>query len=169
MLKPWSFPQNRAPKMRERHELFFGLRLMSKEFQSRNPNQNRAVLWRIFSSNKSAPAYRKTRFYANCDPNKQEVGFIFAWSGSELWSLFKYSRVKLKNQKLIVVDVHFKAYRYPMVPLSCRSNLTRRTFKIHSFLSVYLDAAQVSLNSSPSTNSVASCFQSRISKPLLWQ
>ncbi len=56
-------------------------------------------------------------FYANHDPNKQEVGFIFAWSGSELWSLFKCSRMKLKNQKPIAVDVLFKAY--PMVPLSC--------------------------------------------------
>jgi hypothetical protein len=26
------------------------------------------------------------------DPDKQEVGFIFAWSGSELWTLIKYSR-----------------------------------------------------------------------------
>jgi hypothetical protein len=43
---------------------------------SRNPNQNRAALRQIFSSNKSVPANRKTGFYANCDPNKQEVGFI---------------------------------------------------------------------------------------------
>jgi hypothetical protein len=43
-----------------------------------NPNQNRAALWRIFSSNKSAVANRKTGFYANRDPNKQEDGFIFA-------------------------------------------------------------------------------------------
>jgi hypothetical protein len=49
-----------------------------------NPNQNRAALWRIFSSNKSAPANRKTGFYANREPNKQEIGLIFAWSGSEL-------------------------------------------------------------------------------------
>jgi hypothetical protein len=33
MLKQQSFPPNRAPKMRERHQLFLGLRLMSKEFQ----------------------------------------------------------------------------------------------------------------------------------------
>jgi hypothetical protein len=32
-LKPLSFPLNRAPKMGERHQLFFGLRFMSKEFQ----------------------------------------------------------------------------------------------------------------------------------------
>ncbi len=30
---------------------------------SRNPNQNRAALWLIFSSNRSAPANRKTGFY----------------------------------------------------------------------------------------------------------
>jgi hypothetical protein len=58
--------------MRERHQLFFGLQLVSKEFQ--DPIQNRAALWQIFSSNKNAPANRKTgfyHFYANHDPNKQ--------------------------------------------------------------------------------------------------
>jgi hypothetical protein len=40
---------------------------------SPNPNQNRAALWRIFSSNESAPANRKTGFYADRDPNKQEL------------------------------------------------------------------------------------------------
>jgi hypothetical protein len=60
------------------------------------------------------PAKRKKRFYKNCDSNKQEAGFI----------LFKYSKLKLKNQKPISVDVFFKAY--PMVPLSCRSNLAGR-------------------------------------------
>jgi hypothetical protein len=34
---------------------------------------------------------------------------------------FKYSRSKIKNKKPIVVDVLIKAY--PMLPLSCRSNL----------------------------------------------
>jgi hypothetical protein len=43
-----------------------------------NTNQNRAALWRIFSSNESAPANRKTGFYADRDPNKQEVEVIFA-------------------------------------------------------------------------------------------
>ncbi len=33
VLKPQSFPPNRAPKMRERHQLFPGLRLVSEEFQ----------------------------------------------------------------------------------------------------------------------------------------
>ncbi len=52
--------------------------------------------------------------HSNRDPNKQKVGFIFAWSGSELWTLKQYSRSKIKNQKPIAVDVLFKAY--PMVP-----------------------------------------------------
>jgi hypothetical protein len=41
---------------------------------SLNPNQNRSAFWWIFSLNKSAPANRKTGFYANHYPNKQEVG-----------------------------------------------------------------------------------------------
>ncbi len=40
---------------------------------------------------------KKIWAHANRDPNKQEVGFIFAWSGSELWTLIKYSRSKIKN------------------------------------------------------------------------
>ncbi len=47
-------------------------------------------------------------FYATRDPNKQEVGFNFALSGLELWSCFKYSVLKLKNQKHIVVNVLLK-------------------------------------------------------------
>jgi hypothetical protein len=62
--------------------------------------------------------------HANRDPNKQVIGFIFAWSGSGLWTIIKYSRSKIKNKKPIAVDVLFKAY--PMVPLSCRSNLAGR-------------------------------------------
>jgi hypothetical protein len=33
VLKLLSFPPKGAPKMRERHQLFFGLQLVSKEFQ----------------------------------------------------------------------------------------------------------------------------------------
>jgi hypothetical protein len=50
----------------------------SKILTSRNPNQNRAEFWQIFSSNKNVPINRNSGFYANCDTNKQEVGFIFA-------------------------------------------------------------------------------------------
>jgi hypothetical protein len=33
VLQQRSFPLNRAPKMREKHQVFFGLWLVSKEFQ----------------------------------------------------------------------------------------------------------------------------------------
>ncbi len=75
-----------------------------------------SIAVRIFSSKKSVPANKKKEFFTNRDPNKQEVGFIFVWSGSELWSSIKYSELKLKNQKPIADDVLFKAY--PMVPCS---------------------------------------------------
>ncbi len=65
-------------------------------------NQNRAALWRIFSTYKSEQVNRKEGIYPNRDPNKHEVCFFFVWSGSEL---FKYSKLKLKNQKPIAVDV----------------------------------------------------------------
>ena len=94
-LKPWSFSPNRTPKMRERHQLAFGLRLESEELHHSAIRTKKE----LFSSSNSAPANRKTGFYANREPNKQEVGFIFAWSGSELWSLVKYSRSKIKKLK----------------------------------------------------------------------
>ncbi len=53
---------------------------------------------------------------------------LFEWSGSELGSCFKYSALKLKNQKHIAVDVLLKTY--PMVPLSCRSNLAGRYLNV---------------------------------------
>jgi hypothetical protein len=52
--------------MREIQQLFLGLRLVSinilRKPTIRNPNQNKAALWRIFSANKSAAANRKKGF-----------------------------------------------------------------------------------------------------------
>jgi hypothetical protein len=71
--------------MRERHQLSFGLRLESEELHhSAIQTKKELDFSGFFSSSNSAPANRKTGFYANREPNKQEVGFIFAWSGSEL-------------------------------------------------------------------------------------
>jgi hypothetical protein len=69
---------NRAPKMRETYQLFFGLRLVSKEFHHSAIQTKTELHFADFSSNESAPANRKTGFYADRDPNKQAVGFIFA-------------------------------------------------------------------------------------------
>jgi hypothetical protein len=78
VLKPRSFPLNRAPKMQEIHQLFFGLRLVSKEFQHPAIQTQIEEHFSKFFYQKKVPANRKTGFYANRDPNKQEVGFIFA-------------------------------------------------------------------------------------------
>jgi hypothetical protein len=84
--------------MRESQQLFFGLRLVRRILEetltSRNPNQNSATLWHIFSSNKSEPAKRKKGFYINCVPKKQDVGGFFVFSCSEFLTLLKYSRPK---------------------------------------------------------------------------
>jgi hypothetical protein len=61
-------------------------------------------------------------------PTSGSIRCIFIFSGSELWSLFKYSELKLKNQDPIATDVLFKAY--PMIPLSCRSNLAGRYLRV---------------------------------------
>jgi hypothetical protein len=128
VLKPWSFSPNVPQKCGRDITWPLGCGLRVKNFIIPQSNQKRAGLWWIFSSSNSAPANRKTGFYANREPNKQEVGFIFAWSGSELWSLVKYSRSKIKNLKHIAVDVLLKCF--PMIPLSCRSNRPNGTFKI---------------------------------------
>ena len=74
LLKLQSFRPNHATKMRERHQLFFGLQLVSKEFQ------HPAIQTKIeqhfggfFHQNKSAPANRKTGCYANHDPNNGDT------------------------------------------------------------------------------------------------
>jgi hypothetical protein len=64
--------------MWERIQLFFGLWLVSKEFQHPAIQTKVEQHFGGFFINKSAPANRKTGFSANRDRNKQEVGLIFA-------------------------------------------------------------------------------------------
>ncbi len=61
---------------------------------SRNPNQNSTVLWRIFSSNTSEQANRKDFIQAVCRIKNEEIGSIFVFSGSELWTHWKNARSK---------------------------------------------------------------------------
>ncbi len=88
---------------------------------SRNPKNN-WCLSRIFVARFGG----KDHGLSTCKPWSKQVGgwIIFAWRGSELWTLIKYSRSKIKNKKPTAVDVLFKPY--PMVPLTCRSNLAGR-------------------------------------------
>ena len=76
--------------------LDFGSQVKNSSF--RNPNQNRAALWRIFSSNESAPANRKTAFYANREPNKQEDWIQFCMKRLRTLTFFKI--FKSENKKL---------------------------------------------------------------------
>jgi hypothetical protein len=48
-------------------------RIIEKIPSSRNPNQNTAAPWLIFSSKKSAPANRKKGFYTNPVSKKQGI------------------------------------------------------------------------------------------------
>jgi hypothetical protein len=65
-----------APKMRERHQLFLRLRLVSKEFN--HPALQTKIEQHFGGFFHSSPANMNKGFYANHDPYKQEVGFIFA-------------------------------------------------------------------------------------------
>jgi hypothetical protein len=40
--------------------------------------------------------------HANRDPNKQEVGFIFAWSSAELWNIQDQKCKTIKNLKQLM-------------------------------------------------------------------
>jgi hypothetical protein len=66
---------------------------------SNNPNQNSAVLWRIFSSNKSAPANRKEGFYTSRQPKNEEIGGILylATQNFEFFSKIQDQIKKLKT------------------------------------------------------------------------
>jgi hypothetical protein len=75
VLKLRSFP-NRAPKMQARHQLFFGLRLVSKEFQHLAiQTKIEQHFGRFFHKIKVFQPIGR-HVYANRDRNKQEVGFV---------------------------------------------------------------------------------------------
>jgi hypothetical protein len=80
ILKARSFLLNYVPKMREKHQLFFGLYLVSKKFQ--HPAIQTKIeqhLGRFFQRIKvPQPIGRQESMHIYCDPNKQEIRLIFA-------------------------------------------------------------------------------------------
>jgi hypothetical protein len=77
VLKPRSFLPNRAPKMQERHYLFFGLQLVSKEFP--HPAIQTKVkqhFGRFFHQIKVCQPKGRQESMQTVIQNKQEVGFI---------------------------------------------------------------------------------------------
>ncbi len=96
---------------------YFSLDCGILAFFKYSPSSKEQLLtFRHFWSNCSAEKIAVCA-HTNRDPNKQEVEFIFVWSGLDLWSLYKNLKLKFKNQKPVAVDDFFKTY--PMIPLSC--------------------------------------------------
>ncbi len=102
---------------------------------SRNPKNN-WYLYRIFGARfGEKDRGLSSEHMQTVNRTSRRIRGFFAWSGSELWSCFKYPALKLENQKPIAVDVLFKAY--PMVPLSCRSNQAGRYLETSDLAAVY--------------------------------
>ncbi len=130
VLKPWYFPPNCAPKMWERHPLFFGLQLASKGFQ--HPAMQTKIeqhFGGFFHQIKVLqPIERQDSMQTMIRTSRRLDHFCMKWLRT--LKSFQIFKSELKNQKPIAVDVLFKAYPM-MVPLSCRSNLARRHLKGH--------------------------------------
>ncbi len=56
---------------------------------SRNPKNNNCWLSGMALLEHGSAEKIAVFAYTNRDPNKQEVRFIFEWSGSEIWGIFK--------------------------------------------------------------------------------
>jgi len=70
--------------MRERHQLFFGLRLAGKKFHHSVTRTKIELHFGGFFHQMKVSQPIGRQHYANREPNKQEIGLNFAWSGSEL-------------------------------------------------------------------------------------
>ncbi len=87
----------------------------------------------------------------------RRIGFNSAWSGSELWSCFKYSVLKLKNQKHIAVNVLFKGLSNGTtlmqiqsgrtVPLMCEYYVDKSASRIVENLGMYGNLAGPAVSS----------------------
>jgi hypothetical protein len=111
--------------MRERHQFFFGLWLVSKECQ--HPAIQTKIeqhFGRFFHQIKvHQPTGRQDSMQTMIRTSRRLDSFLHeAAHNFEVFS--NVQEWNKKNQKPVAVDVLFKAY--PMVPLSCRSHLVRR-------------------------------------------
>ncbi len=125
--KPRSFPPNCAQKMPESQQMFLRLRIMSRIFEE---FQHLAIQAKIVQ-----PFRRVFQCVSQQGERKGFYSILTVIRTSRRLDSFLYEvaqnfevfsnifKTEITNQKLIAVDVLFKAYR--MVPLSCRSHLTR--------------------------------------------
>jgi hypothetical protein len=115
--------------MRESQQLVIGLRLVSKEFQ------HSAIQTRIeqhfggffHQINVRQPIGRKDSIQTVILTSRRLDSLLY--EAAQNLEVFQIFESEIKKSKTKAVDVFFKAY--PMVPLSCRSNLAGRyrTFK----------------------------------------
>ncbi len=120
-----SFSSRRVSKNAEKSTIVLWITACEKYIwrnpTSCNPTQNRAFLWHILSSKKvRQPIGRKDSIQTVILTSRRLDSFLY--EAAQNFEVFpNIQKGNLKNQKHIAVDVLFKAY--PMVPLSCRSNL----------------------------------------------
>jgi hypothetical protein len=124
VLKLQSFPPNHAPKIRERHQLLFGLQRVSKEFQhpaiQTKIEENFGGFFHKIKVRQ--PIGRQDSMQTVIQTSRRLDSFL--QEVAKNFEVFQIFESEIKNQKPLAVDVLFKAY--PMVPLSCISNLARR-------------------------------------------
>jgi len=101
--------------MRKRQQLFFGLRLVSDEFQ--HPTIQTKIVqsfgnFYIILYKGSQPTRRKDSTQTVIRTSRRLDSFLYeaAQNFEVVSNIFKYSELKLKNPKPIAVDVLFKAY-----------------------------------------------------------
>jgi hypothetical protein len=100
VLKPRSFLPNHAPKMRERHQLFFGLRLVSKEFQHTTiQTKMEQHFGRFFHQIKvRQPIGRPDSMQTMIRTNRRLDSFLHeAVQNFEVFQIFKNELKKIKN------------------------------------------------------------------------
>jgi hypothetical protein len=109
-------------KICQRAAFWFGLRdvLILQIFYSQVAIQRTIVDFPAFLKYNSAEKIVVCPIQTVIRTSRRLDSFLYE-SGSELSSLFKNSKLQLKNQKPITVDAFFMAY--PIKPLSCRSNM----------------------------------------------
>jgi hypothetical protein len=83
VLKPRSFPLNLAPKMQERHQLFFGLQVVSKEFQ--HPAIQTKIEQHFGRFFHQIKVCHPTERQDLCKPRSEEVEFIEAAENFEVF------------------------------------------------------------------------------------
>jgi hypothetical protein len=116
VLKPLSFLPYRAPKMREKHQLFFGLRLVSKEFQQptiqTKPNQKEKHFGGFLNQIKvRQPIGRQDSMQTVIQTSRRLDSFCM--ERLRILNSFQIFKSEIKKSKTFP----FKAYS--MVPLSC--------------------------------------------------